>query len=149
MPPKHARRRARDTEMGFHNLLGVPGPAIKRSEENRLWERMRIMPGGKSVQANIYQISHIIEQRPWARLHLANVEARINDVFLRAAYSIFMWQSHIAAMRGPNLDRVIATPPCRWCGLPTGCFCDGCHGPVCTTCDERFSMCRQSHLAMQ
>ena len=33
------------------------------------------------------------------------------------------------------------TPPCTWCGLPTGCFCDQCRLPVCTVCDDALGQC--------
>ncbi|CAE7615579.1 unnamed protein product [Symbiodinium sp. CCMP2592] len=32
-------------------------------------------------------------------------------------------------------------PPCTWCGLPTGCFCDQCMKPVCSVCDQALGQC--------
>ena len=52
-------------------------------------------------------------------------------------------------------------PPCTWCGLPTGNWCDACEEqpwgfwrglvgcietrltPVCSTCEDEFAVCRQ------
>ena len=39
--------------------------------------------------------------------------------------------------------RVLVTPPCTWCGLPTGCFCDQCRRPVRTVCDDALGQCVQ------
>eukprot|EP00435_Cladocopium_sp_Y103_P068302 s274_g31.t1 len=36
---------------------------------------------------------------------------------------------------------MIVTPPCSWCGLPTGCFCDTCRKSVCSACDKALSQC--------
>jgi hypothetical protein len=42
-------------------------------------------------------------------------------------------------------------PLCRWCYLPTGCFCDGvpgfhCGAAVCSSCDDCFGGCPQCIL---
>ncbi len=147
MSPKRMRPRARDQNLGLHNLLGVPGPQILRSEEDALWSNLRKLPGGGGVQAAVYAHSVQIERRPWARIDLTTIEARMNDVVTRYAYAVFIWQMQIEATRGPNLECVITTPPCSWCGLPTGCFCDWCKGPICTACDHKVSECRKCHDA--
>eukprot|EP00435_Cladocopium_sp_Y103_P001774 s2508_g1.t1 len=36
---------------------------------------------------------------------------------------------------------MIVTPPCSWCGLPTGCFCDACRKSVRSACDKAVSQC--------
>ncbi len=88
MEPDAAPARQRDIEIGLHNLLGGPGPEILRAEEDAMWNTMRTLPGGRGVQAFVYRISRLIELRPWARLHLVDVDARIADAVLRCAYTI-------------------------------------------------------------
>lgn len=34
-------------------------------------------------------------------------------------------------------------PPCGWCGLPTGNFCEVCDGPICNGCEYEFAYCRR------
>eukprot|EP00435_Cladocopium_sp_Y103_P017044 s198_g4.t1 len=44
-------------------------------------------------------------------------------------------------LRAAGRKSVMVTPPCLWCGLPTGCYCDQCRKPVCTTCDAALAQC--------
>eukprot|EP00438_Fugacium_kawagutii_P023779 Skav213340 [mRNA] locus=scaffold3340:451135:454262:+ [translate_table: standard] len=37
--------------------------------------------------------------------------------------------------------QMTVTPPCLWCGLPTGCYCDSCRRSVCTKCDNALHFC--------
>ena len=83
---------------------------------------------------------------PFARLHMCVTQARIDNLCLRAAFTLWMMpQCTVGAM------------PCDWCGLPTGSWCEVCPPPVtmgeqenaqnsrrvCTICDRRFSRCRR------
>ncbi len=61
MEPDDGPPRPRDLEVGMHNLLGVPGPEILRSEEDAMWNTLRTLPGGGGVQAIVYRISRLIE----------------------------------------------------------------------------------------
>ena len=36
---------------------------------------------------------------------------------------------------------MMVTPPCLWCGLPTGCYCDLCRRSMCTKCDNALHQC--------
>lgn len=38
---------------------------------------------------------------------------------------------------------LMVTPPCTWCGLPTGCFCDQCRRQLCSSCDTALGQCVQ------
>ena len=83
---------------------------------------------------------------PFARLSMCVPQARINDLCLRAAYTLWMMPQCTPG-----------TLPCDWCGLPTGSWCESCPPPVtmgesenaensrrvCTRCDGCFGQCRR------
>ena len=68
-------------------------------------------------------------RRPVARVFLASIEARRLCTFLRAAWSVYMWDQQIAnalpLLRG-----------CRSCGHPTGMWCSNCRCAMCSRCDD-------------
>ena len=60
---------------------------------------------------------------------LLNHESHTARTPYRSAYAIYIRTSQ--ARKG-----LPQTPPCAWCGLGIGCFCDLCHALVCTKCDQ-------------
>ena len=96
-------------------------------------------------------------RRPWARIELSEPHARWYCKSLFAAFLLDIWDKQI--QRGFLLQ-----PPCTWCGLPTGSWCDRCHDdysvkgdllfatncgpgphstrkPICTYCDPILGRC--------
>ena len=82
----------------------------------------------------------------------------LGTTFQRMEYSVDIWQRQVDA----GLPRNAA---CMWCGLPTGCFCDGvgshisadrfnsfvidgwhCGQAICTECDRAFGACPECTL---
>ena len=85
-------------------------------------------------------------QRPVARPQLLTREARLACPALRAAFTVY-----VKVLQQEDADpwvrsQALFQRPCSWCGLPTGCYCDGCNishkqpltGGVCTRCDNEY-----------
>lgn len=79
-------------------------------------------------------IQLIALRRPVARVHLSTRAGRISCQYLRAAFTLYVWNSQ-------QMANITITPPCGWCGHPTGCWCDGCRAAICTAYDEQFGQC--------
>lgn len=79
---------------------------------------------------------------PVARPQHAERDKRVHSEPLRKAYTWYIQVEQYQARR-PVL------PPCGWCGMPTGNFCDICSStiqrrarPVCTSCEDLEGTCR-------
>jgi len=84
------------------------------------------------------------KQWPLARPLLATRQERMDRVELRIA---FAW----AIQKGQHYHRLLVLPPCSWCGLPTGGYCDYCiiRTAVCSMCGgtdaSKMIACRLCH----
>ena len=53
-----------------------------------------------------------------------------------------LWRASVE--RGGPGEQVVLLPPCLWCGIPTGSWCEGtsdveCMAPVCSVCCDLFA----------
>ena len=104
-------------------------------------------------------------RRPWARIELSEPDARWHCNSLFAAFLLDIWDKQIK-------NGLLLQPPCTWCGLPTGSWCDRCHDdysvkgdllfatdgvpgphlrlrprrPICTYCDPIMGRCYECFL---
>ena len=64
-----------------------------------------------------------------ARPEMITMQSRMEDRSLWAAFALYQ--------RGRDLQEGRAFwPPCMVCARQTGCWCDDCDMPMCTSCDE-------------
>jgi hypothetical protein len=91
-------------------------------------------------------------QIPSARMRLCPWIARVTSQAMRDAFTIYHWDDRLSRNRFLELTAPPLLPPCTWCGLPTGCFCDICANtgikpalPLCKSCDELFDCCRKHY----
>ena len=77
----------------------------------------------------------------------------------REAFTMSVWRKNTESCVKALHEECHLLPPCTWCGLPTGSFCDGfadmgfdiidgsknklwrCGAPVCTQCDKALNVC--------
>ena len=67
-------------------------------------------------------------ERVVARPEMITKQSRMVDKSLWAAFALY--QRHRALQRGRAF-----WPPCMVCAMQTGCWCDQCEMPMCTSCD--------------
>ena len=91
-----------------------------------------------------------MEQHVW-RLLEESLHPR--DEFIRATWleryeethRLWMESLHNLPFEGRDVpDEVVLLPPCGWCGIPTGSWCEGteteeCMAPVCNACCDHFA----------
>ena len=91
-----------------------------------------------------HDFEKIVAKRPIARPQYISWKTRVDDATLRKAWTVYMWEEQERA-HGQLM------PPCQWCGLPTGNYCDndcssewvrGWFAAVCTDCEGIFGGCR-------
>ena len=95
------------------------------------------------VHPHLRSITESLASRvPWARPQCIIEETLLTDPFMRAAYTMFIWEQQ--KQRG-----LAQTPPCQVCGLPAGNWCDQCEqlqrrpfAPLCTSCESAGRSCR-------
>lgn len=83
---------------------------------------------------------------PLARPHLATRESRLQRAELRLGFAWYIQQEQ-------HKQWLPILPPCSWCGLPTGGYCDLCvqpiANPVCSDCGgtsaDIVAACRRCH----
>ena len=87
---------------------------------------------------------NVLLKRPIARPQYISRQARIDDATLRKAWTVHIWEEQ-------ESSRTPALPPCQWCGMPTGNYCDndcssewvkGWLAALCTECEYIFGGCR-------
>ena len=96
-----------------------------------------IRPYDRISQACLLATYNATLDTPFARMHMATNSDLRHDRrgHLRACYTIHIWR----LQRADNLPLM---PPCTWCGLPTGGWCDSCEvrglppQPLCSRCEE-------------
>jgi hypothetical protein len=96
-----------------------------------------IRPYDRISQACLLATYNATLDIPFARMHMATNSDLRHDRrgHLRACYTIHIWR----LQRADNLPLM---PPCTWCGLPTGGWCDSCElrglppQPLCSRCEE-------------
>lgn len=54
-------------------------------------------------------------------------------------------QTVTAVVQREQRDLIGPMPPCLWCGLPTGCFCDQCFKALCSVCDMILGECLECY----
>ena len=99
-------------------------------------------------------------QIPSARMRLCPWITRVTSQAMRDAFTIWLWDQRLDRNQlGEDLyyefEIQPLLPPCTWCGLPTGCFCDMCADqqirparPLCKSCDQLFDCCRTHYTAV-
>ena len=96
-----------------------------------------IEPQDAVPAATLLATSAAVHTIPCARMLLADADDLRADAtgYLRACHTWHIWR----LQRGRGLPLL---PPCTWCGLPTGNWCDHCeaHGgplrPLCAACEK-------------
>ena len=110
---------------------GSPRPTVYRPD-SAASERapLDLVPARDMV---IYQA--LAARRPVARVHLAEIDDRVECVLLAAAYFLDVRKAQVETFLLENKIYAL-TPPCARCALPTGSWCERCHRPLCTKCDD-------------
>ena len=94
-------------------------------------------PGDLVNTETIGQLVAVSNTVPYARLHITSPSELRHDRHgrLRACYTVYVW----TMQRAQHLPLM---PPCTWCGLPTGNYCEACEAqdgparPLCTQCEH-------------
>ena len=85
---------------------------------------------------------------PMARVHMMEVDCLERNTLFRIWYTVNCYIDLVNEyINTPTMP--VLMPPCTWCGLPTGNWCDGCEEQgdlparaICTECENRRMECR-------
>ena len=139
----------------FVSNFGLPLPDDQDYEDQDILDPRPVDPF-RQMYAFGYDREHLSLMRersygriPSARMRYCQWITRITSQAMRFAYTIWLWNLRLESGDPDEFDIHGLLPPCTWCGMPTGMFCDDCADQgisparsVCKACDQFFDCCR-------
>ena len=106
----------------------ISGESSEGFEEDKVQAIRQLSEGKVATRSLVLAALYAPNPRVVAHPAMITRQSRMEDKSLWAAFALY--QRHRALQRGRAF-----WPPCMVCARQTGCWCDHCEMPMCTSCD--------------